>query len=180
VTLPIPDAESDELLVRRFLTGSEQAFRILHARHSPHLRALIRRILGRDHSELDDVVQDTWLSACRGMNTFRGNSTLFSWLAAIGIRAAYRRAERRSDTQELKHDDHAAPAHDPTSALDVERALSRLAARERTVVILHDIEGFTHDEIAVHLGIATGTSRNTLVHARAGLRRQLRAGEAYV
>jgi RNA polymerase sigma-70 factor (ECF subfamily) len=180
VTLHNPEIESDQTLVRQFLRGDERAFRAIHSRHSPHLRALIRRILGRDHSELDDVVQDTWLSACRGMSTFRGNSTLFSWLAAIGVRAAYRRATRRDDSDELRDDDHAAPVHDPTSSLDVERALNRLSARERAVVILHDVEGFTHDEIATHLGIATGTSRNTLVQARAGLRRQLRVGEAYV
>lgn len=180
MTLTPRHAETDERLVRQFLQGDEGAFRTLHARHSPHLRALIRRILGADHGELDDVVQDVWLSACRGMSTFRGNASLFTWLAAIGVRAAYRRAARRNDTDELKHDEHAAPAHDPTSAIDIERALSRLPARERAVVILHDIEGFTHDEIAAHLGIATGTSRNTLVQARAGLRRQMRAGEAYV
>ena len=174
------DSPSDDTLVRRFLRGDESAFRTLHTRPSPHLRAVIRRILGADHADLDDVVQDTWLAGCRGMKTFRGNASFFTWLATVAIRAAYRRSVRREEITGVVPDDLPAATRDAASALDIERALSLLPARDRAVVVLHDIEGFAHDEIATQLGIATGTSRNTLVRARATLRRLLISGEAYV
>lgn len=172
---------SDSRLIRRFLRGDEHAFRVLHARHSPRLRAVLRRVLGRDNDDLDDIVQDTWLASCRAMPSYRGESAFFTWLATVGIRAAYRRALREDPAGAPNADDlEAPPSPDPLAAVDLERALAKLPARERAVVILHDVEGFNHDEIAVQLDVAAGTSRNTLMRARATLRRLLTAAEAYV
>ena len=83
----------DTLLLRKFLDGDELAFRALYRRHSPRLRALVFRLMGH-RAEAEDVLQETWLSACRGIHTFRGESQFSTWLTTIGIRAVHARFRR--------------------------------------------------------------------------------------
>jgi len=143
---------------------------------------IIMRLLGaRRRDEADDVVQETWLAACRGIHRYAGNSQLSTWLTTIGIRAAYSRFARTPDLETELFDELPAPSGaGPATAIDLERALSRLPDRQRTVVVLHDIEGFTHEEIGRQLGIATGTAKATLFHARSALRRLLNDGVSHV
>jgi RNA polymerase sigma-70 factor (ECF subfamily) len=172
-----PSPPTDRDLIGRFIAGDDSAFAALHARHDPRLRALLRRILGSHADELDDVVQDTWLAGCRGLSRFEGQSQFFTWLATIGIRGAYDRAARNGRVVlELPADLAAPPIPDTATTIDLENAIAQLAAMERTVVVLHDIEGYSHDEIGRQLGIATGTSRNVLSRARAMLRTLLNEG----
>lgn len=174
-----PSGDSDRDLIHRFVAGDEGAFRALHARHSPRLRMLVRRILGADGDDLDDVMQETWLAGCRGLGKFNGSAQFFTWLATIGIRGAYRRAAGNGHADvALPAEIEAPPIPDTATAIDLENAIAHLGPTERAVVVLHDVEGFTHDEIAHQLDIAAGTSRNTLSRARATLRRYLNAGDS--
>jgi RNA polymerase sigma-70 factor (ECF subfamily) len=143
---------------------------------------IVVRLLGpRRGDEVDDVMQETWLACCRGVHRFAGGAQFASWLTTIGIRTAYSRFARSTDAEIALFDDLVAVTEDgPATAIDLERALGQLADHQRLVVVLHDVEGFTHEEIGKQRGIATGTAKATLSRARAALRRLLNDGVSHV
>jgi RNA polymerase sigma-70 factor, ECF subfamily len=171
--LGLPDSD----LIRKFLVGDELAFRTLYERHTPRLRMTLLRLLGRRTEDVDDVVQDSWLAACRGLRTFRGEAQFSTWLTSIGVRVVLSHMSRY--TKAGSHTLVAIEAREEghtVAAIDLERLLARLPDQHRTVVVLHDLEGFTHEEIGAHLGIAAGTSKATLFRARAALRTAIGLG----
>lgn len=178
VNIAAPRAEPpDTTLIRRFLNGDERAFKDLYERHTPRLTMTVRRLLGTVGPDVDDVVQDAWLAACRGMHSYRGDAKFSSWLTSIGARTAYALLARRHSRETDLRDDVPEPRGDsPASAIDLERALAALPDHQRVVVVLHDVEGFTHEEIAEQLGMAAGTSKSTLSRARRALRESLTSG----
>ena len=169
MTTAPPSADAD--LIGRFLGGDERAFRLLYERHTPRLKMTLFRMLGRIDHSVEDVVQETWLAGCRSMHTFRGEAKFSTWLTTIGVRIAIGELRRHRPAKEL---DEKLVAHDRNprtdAALDVERALARLPDRDRLIVVLHDLEGLTHEQIGGLLDIAAGTSKATLSRARATLR----------
>lgn len=170
---------SDAALIQRFMKGEELAFRELYARHTPRVRAIVWRLLGSNRDEAEDVVQETWLAACRGMARFNGTARFSSWLTTIGIRTAYRRSAMIPNEDTFP--DVAVETDDGlATGVDLERAIARLPAHQRAVVVLHDVEGYTHEEIAEQLGVAVGTSKGTLPRAREALRRMLNDGVSHV
>jgi RNA polymerase sigma-70 factor (ECF subfamily) len=171
------DEPSDATLIRRFLDGDERAFRALYQRHTPRLRMVVLRMLGPRRDEADDVVQDAWLKGCRGLRGFNGHAKFSTWLTTIGVRAVYSKFSRVEQRQVDLVDTLPAAHHgERADAIDLERAIAALPDQQRAVVTLHDIEGFTHEEIGRELGFATGTSKATLSRARAALRRTLNGG----
>jgi RNA polymerase sigma-70 factor (ECF subfamily) len=121
---------TDAALISRFLGGEEAAFRELYTRHTPRLRMIVIRLLGAARrDEVDDVVQETWLAGCRGIHRYSGDAKFASWLTTIGIRTTYARFARSSESEldsEL-FDEIAAPrGAEPATAIDLDRALSRL------------------------------------------------------
>lgn len=164
----------DAALIRRFLDGDEDAFRALYSRHTPRLRMTVLRLLGTRRDEADDVVQETWLAACRGVHRYSGDAKFSSWLTTIGARAAYSRFSPIQDAETELFDTVAESSRDePGSSIDLERALRCLPDHQRVIVVLHDVEGFTHEEIGAQLGVPVGTSKATLFRARRALRRML-------
>ena len=175
---------TDAALISRFLGGEENAFRELYARHTPRLRMIVMRLLGAARrDEVDDVVQETWLAACRGIHRYAGDAKFASWMTTIGIRTTYARFARSIESEadsEFLEEIAAPSGAGAATGIDLERALSQLPDHQRVVVVLHDIEGYTHDEIARQLGIATGTAKATLSRARSALRRLLNDGVSHV
>jgi len=171
---------SDAALVAAVVGGSEAAFRELFRRHTPHLLQFVSRVLGASAGDAEDVVQDTWLRAYPALVTFRNESSFSTWLCSVGLRAALdamRRGKRRST--ELVLDDDDAPLELPhhEDRMDLETAIATLAPGYRMVLLLHDVEGFTHEEIALQLGIAPGTSKAQLFKARRVMRALLTGRE---
>lgn len=155
--------------------GDEAAFRTLYRRHTPRLLRLMLRLMGEPTADADDAVQETWLRAVRALPRFRAESAFYTWLAGIGIRVA---AELlRSRARWVAWEDAAEPAQEPRvgdgERLDLERALATLPDAQRVVIVLHDVEGYTHEEIAARLGVAPGTSKSHLFRARRALRARL-------
>jgi RNA polymerase sigma-70 factor (ECF subfamily) len=152
---------SDAALIAAAVSGAEPAFRELFRRHTPHLLQFVTRVLGRSSVDAEDVVQDTWLRAYPALVTFRNESSFSTWLCSVGLRAALdsMRRGKRHQSDELFEDD--SPVEPPASEdrMDIETAIARLAPGYRMVLVLHDVEGFTHDEIGMQLGIAPGTSK---------------------
>lgn len=147
----------DPTLVRAFLDGDEQAFRALYRRHAGRLRAIVLRLLGGRRADADDVLQEAWLAACRAMPGFRGEAKFSTWLIAITIRVAGRRLSVPEPFDGELIEELPSPfGEGSTDGIDLERALTQISDAQRAVVVLHDVEGFTHEEIGSALGIATG------------------------
>ena len=162
---------ADIELVRRVIDRDELAFRALYRRHAAPLRGVITRLLGSQRNDVEDVIQETWLAACRAMKTFRGDARFSTWLVAIGVRIARRRMqiepESSADLQEVTGE---GVHQDGVAALDLDRSLQRLSDSQRAVLVLHDAQGFTHEEIGVLLGMPAGTSRSLLTRGRRAIR----------
>jgi RNA polymerase sigma-70 factor (ECF subfamily) len=169
-----PTGRTDAQLVAAVASGDEVAFRALYRRHSPRLRALIVRVLGGHQADGDDALQDTWVRAIARLPTFKGHSTLITWLSGIGINVSLElMRRRRPGAIDALQDEPHAPGSDMSERMDLEQALARLPDPQRIVVVLHDVEGYTHEEIARRLGVAEATSRSHLFRARRSLRAML-------
>lgn len=165
--------DSDDRLIHGVLDGDEHAFRALYRRHTPRLRQLVLRLVGEPHADADDVVQETWMRAVMKLSGFRGASSFRTWLIGIGVRTAHETLRRRKRRRETGSVELFEPAGSPPMVadhIDLERALASLGAPHRTVLLLHDLEGFTHEEIGRQLGIAIGTSKSHLFRARRAMR----------
>lgn len=169
--------ERDALLVRRSLTGDEAAFEGLYRRHVGRIHSLVRRMTSPDRA--DEVTQDVFVRAWRKLASFRGESAFGTWLHRLAVNVALTdRRRERSRNGWLHGDDEVlqfigtTTAH-PGVSLDLESAIARLPVGARQVFVLHDIEGWKHEEIANRLGVAPGTSKSQLSRARQALRRML-------
>ena len=168
--------DSDRSLAELVLGGDELAFRQLYGRHTPRLYLLVLRFLGGAEADAEDVVQDTWLKATERLGTFRWEASFGSWLSAIGLNVARESLRKRGRREEQWSDesDYAGPTpRDKVDPLDLERAIRKLPDGYRTVLLLHDVEGYRHEEIAEQLGISAGTSKSQLFHARRAMRASL-------
>lgn len=165
----------DEDLVRRIASGrDEDAFRALYARHTGAVFGLLCRLTGRT-ADASDLMQEAWLRAVRNLALFRGQSAFRTWLTGIAINC-YREWRRRHarEIPALPPDTHVSwLVHDEAAA--VHQILACLAPEHREVIVLHDIEGYTHEEIADALEIEVGTSKSRLSRARRTFRERWRA-----
>lgn len=164
----------DRHLVTRFLTHrDEEIFRELYRRHTPALYLMALRLLGGSGKGAEDAVQETWIRAVRGLSGFRWEASLRTWLTGIAIRTC-REALRNAGPAGRLTGDEAAPggavAPPGPGVIDMERAVRSLPDGAREVLVLHDIEGLTHEEIGERLGIQAGTSKSQLHKARRALR----------
>jgi len=170
--------DEDRALVADFLASrSEQAFRRLYRRHASAVYALLLRLTAGDVARAEDCLQDAWLRAIAGLDRFAWRSSLRTWIRGIAINCWREgwREDRRAPLR-LVEDIEPEPGVLSVSPLDgiaLERAIADLPDGYRAVLMLHDVEGFTHEEIAEALGIVPGTSKSQLARARAAVRRSL-------
>ena len=152
--------------------------RALWAEHAPRVDAVVRRLV-HDLDEAADIAQEVWIQIFRALPTFRGDSQFATWAHRIAVNRtlnALRRARRLMGAQEELTEETAMVEDDverPFVRESITQALDKLPRGARTVFVLHDVEGFTHEEIADQLGITTGGSKSQLFKARAKLRRLL-------
>lgn len=163
---------ADRDLVAEILrSGDEPAFRVLYRRHTPRLYRLALRV---GPGEAEDLVQELWIRAAARWAEFGWRSSLGTWLAGILlnlIRERYRAARRRPSEPLIE--DWATDPPPLDDRLDLAQAIERLPPGYRAVVVMHDVEGYTHQDIATALGIDAGTSKSQLARARRALRRWL-------
>jgi RNA polymerase sigma-70 factor (ECF subfamily) len=174
-----PDGmQTDQLELRRAMDGDERAMRQLWLRHSPHIDAVVRRLCG-DSDIAADVAQEVWIQIFRALPGYRGESQFGTWAHRIAVNRtlnALRKVKRIAKIETEIEDDSATvePDSDRTFlAESIEQAVEKLSPGARMVFVLHDIEGYTHDEIGKELGITSGGSKSQLFKARAKLRRLL-------
>jgi len=170
-------AELDRSLVDRVVRDrSEAAFRSLYQRHTPRLHQLALRLAGWREDEAAEILQDSWVRAARKLAEFRWESALSTWLAGIVVnRSREARRERAGGFAPVEALCGEPPTAPPgaEARIDLERAVAALPEGYRRVLILHDIEGYTHPEIGGLLGVEVGTSKSQLFEARRALRRAL-------
>lgn len=170
---------SDRELIARCLAGDADAERALYDAHVERIYRLVYRMAG-DGDLAADLTQDTFIRAFERLQQFRGDSSLATWLHSIavsvtlnGMRKVKRIGLRTTDLDEtplLAAEVRAIP-HDLRTKLY--QAIDALSEKLRPVFIMHDIEGYTHEEIGAALGIPIGTSKARLFDARAKLRAAL-------
>lgn len=166
--------EEERQFVLAAQEGDTSAFAQLVRRHQQRAYAVARAVL-LSHEDAEDAVQEGFLHAHRALSRFRPDQPFGAWLHRIISNAALDLARRRKvrDTDELV-DTHASPFRDPAEADELHdrlrSALSQLPDRQRSVLVLHDVEGYKHAEIGAMLGIPEGTARSDLHHARAAMR----------
>jgi RNA polymerase sigma-70 factor, ECF subfamily len=171
----VPDAANPE---REFVLaaqrGDQEAFGRLVRLHQRRAYAVTRAIVAT-HEDAEDAVQDGFLHAYRALDRFLPDQPFGAWLYRIMANAALDLVRRRKvrDADELT-ETVALPFHDPGESDELQmrlnEAITHLTERQRSVIVLHDVEGFTHGEIGEMLGIPEGTARSDLHHARATLR----------
>jgi RNA polymerase sigma-70 factor (ECF subfamily) len=158
----VVEPETDAGLVARVARGDEAAFRTLYRRHTPRIFQLLLRLTGGRQLDAEDLVQETWLRAVKRLPVFRGDANLSAWLRGIGLNVwrEWMRSAVVDDARQvdLEPDDLAEAAPVIPDSLDLDAAVATLPPRQRAVLVLHDIEGYTHEEIAAQLGIVQGTS----------------------
>src|SRR5687768_9856026 len=170
--------DTETLVIRRAIEGDEGALRTLWTRHAPHIDAVVRRLVG-DPDTAADVAQEVWIQIFRALPTYRGDSQFGTWAHRIAVNRtlnALRRTRRIAQRETAIEDDSATVEHDSERSLlaaTIDEAATRLSPGARMVFLLHDVEGYTHEEIAEQLGITAGGSKSQLFKARAKLRKLL-------
>jgi RNA polymerase sigma-70 factor, ECF subfamily len=169
----------EEPLIRRAQDGDMAAFEQLYRDNVGRVFAVCLRLAG-DASLAEELAQEAFVRAWQKLGSFRGESAFSSWLYTLAVNTALteRRSRRRRTARVFATDDLTAfdkPGRPPgpEHGFDMEKAMAALPPGARAVLVLHDVEGYKHHEIAEMTGIAEGTSKAQLHRARRLLREAL-------
>ena len=170
---------NEQALIGRVREGDGVAARELYDAHVDRVYRICYRMAGEDHLA-QDFTQETFVRALTKIDTFRGEAAFGTWLGSIatsvslnGLRKVKRFRGREVELKdELRHGTGPSPI-EPDLKDRLNQAVDSLPEGYRTVFILHDLEGYTHQEIGETLGIQAGTSKSQLFRARAKLREDL-------
>jgi RNA polymerase sigma-70 factor (ECF subfamily) len=160
-----------DALVARAQTGDTAALEALYRAFESPVYNLARRIC-RTAEDAEDVLQETFFEVCRSIGRYRGDGSLWGWVRTIASSKALMRLRRNRyrDTDDLEDDAPATGRQDYHLRMDLEAALERLPEMSRAVVWLHDVEGYTHEEIAGMMGKTVSFSKSQLARAHTRLR----------
>jgi len=170
----------EELLtIRRAINGDEAALRALWARHAPHIDMVVRRLVGPDLDLAADIAQEVWIQIFRALPSYRGDAQFGTWAHRIAVNRtlnALRKTRRLASIETEVEEDSAVTEPDTDRSFvaeSIDEAAAKLSPGARTVFLMHDVEGYTHEEIAAELGITPGGSKSQLFKARTKLRKLL-------
>lgn len=169
-------AETDHADVQRAIAGDAAAFERLYRRHVGRVHALCRRMLAPE--EADDVTQDVFIRAWEKLALFRGDAAFGTWLYRLAVNVIIGRRQSHNTYRDRFGGDPdviplAARRERPDLRVDFDAAVRTLPAGAREVFLLHDVEGYTHEEIGEMLNVTAGTSKSQLHRARMSLRQYL-------
>jgi RNA polymerase sigma-70 factor (ECF subfamily) len=180
--LPGDVTSADMELAGRIRAGDGAAFEVLYRKHATRLYNLASRMVSNS-ADADDMLQDIFLLAFRKLGSFRGESTLGTWLYRLAMNHCLdvlrSRQARMAHVTDSIDEPTAMPVAAPgpplgaVSRLDLERAIDMLPPACRAAFLLHDVEGFGHNEVAGILGISEGTSKSQVHKARLRIRTHL-------
>ncbi len=173
---------SEANLIEGAARGEPRAVRALYERYAPRVFAVVRRMAG-DDDLAQDWAQESWIRIFRALPSFRGESRFSTWIHRIAVNTALQ-ALRSAGTRTRREGEMPAVVAIPPRTRDVllenrlESALDQVPEGMRKVLVLHDVEGYTHEEIGSLLGINPGTSKSQLFKGRAKMRTLLRGTDA--
>ena len=177
-TVPGPGSwQADAADASRAAAGDFRAFERLYRTHAGRVHALARRMLSPD--EAAEATQDVFVRAWQKIGQFRGDAAFGTWLHRLAVNVFLARRQVLKLARERHVDDETALETVPArvagtdTSIDFEAALERLPPGARQVFVLHDVEGYKHEEIAELLGVTTGTTKAQLHRARMILREHL-------
>jgi RNA polymerase sigma-70 factor (ECF subfamily) len=166
--------------IRRAQSGDVDAFELLYREHSGRIYALCLRLKGGDSSDATELMQDVFVRAWRRLSTFRGDCAFSSWLHRLAVNTMLEnaRSDSRRIARVLPMDDTSRLAGAARSSgvelkMDMENAIASLPRGARLAFVLHDVEGYQHQEIAEQLSVSVGTVKAQLHRARRLLRERL-------
>jgi RNA polymerase sigma factor (sigma-70 family) len=163
-----------DVVLARARTGDTHALETLYRAYEGPVYNLARRIC-RTAEDAEDVLQETFFELCRSIGQYRGEGSLWGWIRTVASSKALMRLRRNKyrDTDELEDEVSPTRREDTLLRMDLEAALERLPEMSRAVVWLHDVEGYTHEEIAEMMGKTVSFSKSQLARAHTRLRRWL-------
>lgn len=170
--MALNDEEAE--IIRQFLKSrSEALFRMLYRSHTPYLYRVALRLCDGNVEAAEDLTQETWERAVAKLHGFKLQSALRSWLIGILVNCSRERSARRNHEEltEAQTELLMSSAQNIEQTLDLRTALSKLPVGYRSVLVLHDFEGYKHHEIGTMLGITEGTSKSQLFNARNVIRK---------
>lgn len=169
LSLTVPD-----ILVARAKAGDLEALEALYRAFETPVYNLARRMC-RTPEDAEDVLQETFLEVVRSIKSYRGEGHLWGWVRSIASSKALMRLrhDKLRATDELHDETAGGPPASIGTRIDLERAFEHLSETSRAVVWLHDVEGFTHEEIAERMSRTVSFSKSQLARAHARLRRLL-------
>ncbi|MGY1457275.1 MULTISPECIES: RNA polymerase sigma factor [unclassified Luteimonas] len=180
---PASDAgDGDHALALAAAAGDTDAFEALYRRHAGRVHGVVLRLAGWQRARAEDLVQEAFLRAWQALPQWRGEAAFGTWLHRLAVNTALMDLRARRVRPTLDGDDDAAldalpstdvSGHGTATAMDLGKAVATLPPRARAVLVLHDIEGWTHGEIAAALDMAVGSSKAQLHRARGLLRARL-------
>ena len=166
--------------IRRAQAGDVDAFELLYREHAGRVFALCLRLQGGDSADATELMQDVFIKAWRRLATFRGDCAFSSWLHRMAVNTMLEnaRSDRRRVARVLPMDDTsllpgAARSSGVELKMDMEDAIASLPKGARLAFVLHDVEGYLHQEIAEQLSVSVGTVKAQLHRARRLLRERL-------
>lgn len=180
-TLPAATEANEGELVARAKKGDHTAYESLYRLNRDRIYGLLWRMSGGQHALAEDLLQEAFVRAWQKLDLFRGDSRFGTWLHRLAVNVALtdRRTRMRMAGKEVPMDEHvdrtAIGSHDVRAdqQRDLEQSIAGLPERARTVLVLYDIEGYQHSEIAEMTGMAVGSSKAQLHRARKILREEL-------
>lgn len=189
-TTPMPQAvatcaleDADAALARRAALSDVAAFEQLYRRHHRRVHGVVVRLVGRAGTQAEDLTQDAFVRAWQALPAFRFESTVATWLHRLAVNTALMALRSRRSRPWHEDDDEDAllslsvadTASQAAIGRDLASAVAALPPRARAVLVLHDVEGWTHEEIAEALEMAVGSSKAHLHRARSLLRTRIGA-----
>jgi len=175
------DHDDESGLVASAVRGDCAAFEKLYRRHRDRIYGLLWRLCGGDAALAEDLLQEAFIRAWQKLDSFRGDSQFGTWLHKLSANVAL--SDRRSQLRRMKREIVLDEAIERTATgakdvhagqrMDLEKAIAGLPERARTVLVLYDIEGYSHAEIAEITGMAVGSSKAQLHRARNLVREEL-------
>ena len=176
---PVDDTDGD--LVRSAAAGDMGAFEGLYRKHVSRVHGVILRLVGGHAGRAEDLAQEAFVRAWQALPSYRFESAFSTWLHRLAVNTALMELRARRSRPQASDDEDAfdsigsvdSAGHVTALSMDLERAVATLPPRARAVLVLHDVEGWKHEEIAAELGMAVGSSKAQLHRARGLLRSRL-------
>jgi RNA polymerase sigma-70 factor (ECF subfamily) len=173
--------DDDSQLVQLAREGDRLAFEKLYKRHRNRIYGLVWRLCGGDGALAEDMLQEAFVRAWQKLDSFRGDSRFTTWLHRLSVNVAL--SDRRIRVRRLERETALEGTAERTATgekdvydgdrMDLEQAIAKLPERARTVLVLYDVEGYSHAEIAEIAGMAVGSSKAQLHRARKLVREKL-------